>query len=92
MELKVGEVDRTHGYSCRTIARSRSLYYVRLISHANNVLLETKEFSCFCDKCVDDIAEGDCDSKLHVSPWILLTLQPCNSSNAHYDIEADGVG
>ncbi len=79
MELKVGEVDRTHGYNCRTIPRSKSLHYVRSISHANNVLLETREFSCFCDKCVDDIAEGNCDSKLHVSPWTLLTLQPCNS-------------
>jgi hypothetical protein len=92
MELKVGEVNRTHGYNCQTIARSISLHFVRFISHANNVLLVTKEFSCFCDKCVDDIVEGDCDSKLHVSLWTLLTLQPCNSSYVDYDIETYAVG
>lgn len=61
------------------------------ISHVNNVLLETREFSCFCDKCVDDIVEGDCDSKLHVSPWTLLTLRPCLSFDAHCDIETNGA-
>jgi hypothetical protein len=47
---------------------------MQYVTHSNNVLLETKEFSYFYDKCVDDIPEGDCDSKLHVVPWTLLTL------------------
>jgi len=90
MEIKVGEVNRTHGYNCQTIVGPRSLHSMWFVGHANNVLLETKNFSCFYDKCVDDIVERDCDSKLHVSPWTLLTLQPYNSSNAYCDIETNG--
>jgi hypothetical protein len=53
--------------------------------------LETTKFSCFCDKCVDDIVEGECHSKLHVSPWTLFTLRPCISFDAHCDIETNGA-
>lgn len=44
MEIKVGEVNRTHGYNCRTIVGSRSLHSMWFVGHANNVLLETNFF------------------------------------------------
>lgn len=74
IEIKLGEANKTHGYNCQTVPSSRSLHSMWFVSHSNNVLLETKQFSCFCDKCVDDTPEGDCESQSHVVPWILLTL------------------
>ncbi len=82
IEVKVGEVNMTHGYDCWIVTNSKSFHYVRSITHSNNVFMETRELSCFCDTCVDYILEGDCDSKSHVAPWTLLTLPPYSASNA----------
>jgi hypothetical protein len=92
IEIKVGEVNKTRGYNCRIVAGFRSLHSMQSISHASNVLVESREFSCFCDKCIDDLPKRDCSSKSHVAPWTLVTLQPCSSPNAHCDIDIHGAG
>ncbi len=91
IKIKVGEVNRTHRYNRQIVVNSRSLQSMRSISHASYMLLETKELSCFCDKCIDDLAKGDCSSKSHVAPWTLVTLQPYSSFDAHCDIDTDGA-
>jgi hypothetical protein len=77
-----GGVDRSNPMNCRTVDGSRSMHSIRSVSHTNNVLLEARDYSCFCERCVFNVQEIPCPSTTHVSPWRLLTLEPTDSSEA----------
>jgi hypothetical protein len=51
-EMKVGNVNRTRGFDCRTVASSWSMHSVQVISASNNAMLEVRDFSCFCHHCI----------------------------------------
>jgi hypothetical protein len=42
------EVAQEQERNCKTVYGSRSLHSVCSVNHMNNVLLEAREFSCFC--------------------------------------------
>jgi hypothetical protein len=71
------------------------MHSMQIINALNNVLLEVKNFSCFCCDCVD-VASKDCVSKGYVEPWRLVTLEPCHLGDVFCDVECDetnwGVG
>lgn len=46
-EIKVGDVNRNHGFDCRTIIGSHSMHSICSMSHRNNVLLQVKDFSAY---------------------------------------------
>jgi hypothetical protein len=80
-EIGEEEVVRTDPLDCKTIPGSRSMHCIRSVSHSNHVLLECRDFSCFCDHYYERVP-GECSNKSHVSPWKLLTLEPVRSTNA----------
>ena len=88
-EIKLGDVNRDHGYDCRTIVGSRSKHSVRSVSSTNNTLLEIREFSCFCIHCTDGVP-GKCPQRNHVDNWNLITLEPCNSFDAQCEQDEEG--
>jgi hypothetical protein len=68
VEIKLGKVNKTHGYNCQNVPYLDLFTLCGLWSIQENVILETKEFSCFYDKCVDDIPKGDWESQSPVVP------------------------
>ncbi|CAM6096299.1 unnamed protein product [Calypogeia fissa] len=74
--VKVGDVDRTFGKDCKTVDGSRSKHSIQSVSHTNSTLLRVREFSCFCDFCVDG-GDGPCTNAQHVKRYDLITLEPC---------------
>ncbi len=64
------------------------MHSIQAINASNNVLLEVKEFSCFCCHYINDVL-GDCISKGYVEPWRQVTLEPCQATNFIFDVEYD---
>jgi hypothetical protein len=64
------------------------MYYVRVVSASNNVLLKTREFSCFCCHYIKDVP-CDYTSKGYVDPWRLVTFEPCDATYVLCDVEYD---
>jgi len=82
--IKTSDIDRNRGMNCRTIPGSRRQHSVRSVSSSNNTLLQIRELSCFCSHCVESSPEP-CPRDSHVSPWNLVTLQPCNANDSLCD-------
>jgi hypothetical protein len=54
-EIGENEVVRTNPLDCKTIPRSRSMHSIHSVSSSNNILLECRDFSCFCDHCYNGV-------------------------------------
>lgn len=75
------EVSRTNPKACATVEGTRSMHSVRSIGPANNVLLQVRDYSCFCPGCVHGAAEA-CPNVAYVQPWKLVTLEPIAAEEA----------
>jgi hypothetical protein len=51
------------------------------------MLLETREFSCFCVDCMSRYPLGICTNSDFVKPWTHRTLEPISANNAIYEVE-----
>lgn len=80
------EVPRDKPLACQTVSGTRSMHSIRSVNHTNNVLLEVRDFSCFCSACVRH-GTGVCIAALHAEPWRLVTLQPIVSGDAMQEVE-----
>jgi hypothetical protein len=90
IEIGQNEVLRTDPLDCKTVPGSRSMHSIRSISRWNNTLLECRDFSCFCDHCLDGVP-GVCPHKPHASPWKLITLEPIKSTDIVQESEEEEV-
>jgi len=72
LEIKVGDVNRNHGFDCRKVIGFHSMHSIHSMSHHNNVLLQVKDFSCFCGHCINGTL-GVCVSIDYVKPSKLVT-------------------
>lgn len=79
--IGLNEVSRERPLACNTVKGS-----VRSVSHTNNVLLECRDFCCFCPSCARR-SFGACPNRAHVAPWKLITLQPITSTDAVQESE-----
>jgi hypothetical protein len=52
--VKPEDVDMSVMWDCKNIVRTQSLHFVASISHRDVILLNLKEYACFCLKCMDD--------------------------------------
>jgi hypothetical protein len=50
-----GEFDMTRGFDYMTMVSSQSMHSVKVVNASNNVLLDVREFSCFCYHYIDDV-------------------------------------
>ena len=85
------DVSRKQSMSCKTVDGSRAMHSVRSVGPANKVLLQVRNYSCFCEVCVRS-AGGVCRSVAHASPWRVVTLEPTQATNAvqeDEDLEQD---
>ncbi|KAG0573047.1 hypothetical protein KC19_VG144000 [Ceratodon purpureus] len=57
------------------------LIFLLMVSHMKNVLLECREFSCFCEGCLR-VVGGECLNQTHTEPWRLVTLEPVDLAQA----------
>jgi len=73
LQIKVGDVNRNHGFDCRTIIGFHSMHSIRSMSHHNNVLLQVKDFSCFYCHCINGTL-GVYVSIDYIKPSKLATL------------------
>ena len=80
------EVTKDEALNCKGIAGSRSMYSIWSVSPTNNVLLEVREFSCFCEYCTKE-NPGTCPNKDYVEPWKLMTLEPIQVGDVVQDID-----
>ena len=85
-EVKKDDVRRDRGYNARTVDGSRSMHSIRSISHFNNVMLECRDFSCFCSNCIGGLGTT-CSNSAYVQPWKLITLEPCDAEDVLCDPE-----
>jgi hypothetical protein len=53
------------------------MHAMAFVSHRDYTLLNVRDIACFCLECMDDNANFY-ESKVHVKPWKLLTLEPLN--------------
>jgi hypothetical protein len=60
-EIKLGDVDRIHGYEARTIEGNIPKHAIQSVSHLNKTLLQVHELSCFCKFYLDG-GDGPCDN------------------------------
>ena len=78
------DVNRRLSMGCATVNGSRSMHSIRSVGLQNNVLLQVRDFSCFCTFCVN--SEGDsCVSSSFVKPWKVVTLVPTSVDEAIQD-------
>jgi hypothetical protein len=47
LEIKARDVNRNHGFDCRTVIGFHSIHSICSMNHRNNVLLQVRDFSCF---------------------------------------------
>ena len=77
------EVCRKVSMACKTVSGSRSIHSVRSVGPLNNVLLEVKDYSCFCVGCVSREGAGNfCSNRAYAGPWNLKTLEPLRPEDA----------
>jgi hypothetical protein len=81
------EVSRVKDMACNTIQGSRSMHSIRSVSHQNNVLLECRDFSCFCLACVARNSIEVCPRRSYATPWRLITLEPSSSKEVVQELE-----
>jgi hypothetical protein len=43
-EIKIGDIDRTHGFDCRIVSDSCKMHSIRSRSHYNKSLLQTRDY------------------------------------------------
>jgi hypothetical protein len=89
-EIRLGDVDRTHGYEAHKVSGSRSKHAIHSIFHLNKTLLHVRELSCFYKFCVDG-GDGPCDNYTHVQPWDLMALEPYSSIDVRCDPDIDDM-
>lgn len=75
------EVCRRLSMACATVSGSRSMHSIRSVGPQNNVQLQVRDFSCFCNFCVDSEGES-CSSFTFVKPWRVVTLVPTSTDEA----------
>jgi len=80
--VKVGDVDRSKPFNCETIYGSHNMHQICSVSHKDPTLLQVHEISCFCVACINRSLKEKCENELHVHPWTLKRLKPCNSLEA----------
>jgi hypothetical protein len=85
-EIKMGDVNCTHGYETQTIEGCRSKHSIPVVSHLNKTLLHVCELSCFYKFYLDG-GDGPCDNKTHAATFDLVTLEPCLPIDSMCDIE-----
>ena len=86
IEIGEFEVDSKDALNCKSISSSRSMHSVRSVSPFNNVLLEVRDFSCFCEHCVKGTV-GICPNIQYVQLWKLETLEPVRAGDAVQEVE-----
>ena len=75
--IRKTEVCRKVSMGCKTVPGSRNFHSVRSVGASNNVLLEMKDYSCFCVGCVSRANTGaSCPNKAYSGPWTLKTMEP----------------
>ena len=84
--IGLNDVPRDKPLACQTVPGSRSMHSIRSVSHTNNVLLECRDFCCFCPACARG-GSGGCTNKQHARPWELVMLQPLSSNDAVQESE-----
>jgi hypothetical protein len=75
------EVSRANPKACATIEGTRSMHSVRSVGPANNVLLQVRNYSCFCSSCVQGGGEP-CPNHKYAEPWKLVALEPVATEEA----------
>lgn len=86
------EVCRKVSMGCKTVSGSRSIHSVRSVGPSNNVLLEVKDYSCFCVGCVSREEAGNlCPNRAYAGPWTLKTLEPLRPEDAVQEEEDPDV-
>ncbi len=90
-EIKMGAVNRTHGYEAWTIEGNRSKHSIQSVFHLNKTFLHVHELSCFCKFYLDG-GDGPCDNETHVATFDLMTLEPCLIIDSRCDIETSVMG
>lgn len=78
--IGVTDVVRDKPLACQTVPGSRSMHSIRSVSHSSNVLLECRDFCCFCPACQRH-GSGTCVNSAHARSWELVTLQPIASND-----------
>jgi len=51
------------------------------VGPGNNVLLQARNYSCFCESCVGNGREV-CPNNKYVAAWKVVTLEPCTNEEA----------
>ncbi|KAG0597044.1 hypothetical protein M758_UG307000 [Ceratodon purpureus] len=86
------EVCREVSMGSKIVSGSCSIHSVRSVGPSNNVLLEVKDYSCFCVGCVSREEAGNfCPNRCHAGPWSLKTLEPLRPEDAVQEEEDPDV-
>lgn len=82
------EVCRKVSMGCKTVSGSRSVHSVRSIGPSNNVLLEVKDYSCFCASCIVRVnTRIPCPNRAYAGPWTLKTMEPLRGREVVQEVE-----
>ena len=73
-------------YSCKFVIGSKSMHVVCSISHTNNLLIDSCDYSCTCSFC-KQCGVGVFLDKDHHGSWKLFTLEPCTLEDYVDDVE-----
>jgi hypothetical protein len=75
------EVCRKNSMACRVVHGSKSMHSMRSVGPNNNVQLQVRNYSCFCQACVHGTL-GPCPNTEYAAPWRLVNLQPVGATEA----------
>jgi hypothetical protein len=71
-EMKIRDVNRTHGFNYKIVSGFRNMHLVHSMSHYNNVLLQVRDFSCFYCHYIDGMSNVCLSIGLFVYLFICL--------------------
>ncbi|KAG0573100.1 hypothetical protein KC19_VG148800 [Ceratodon purpureus] len=84
--IGANEVSRKHPMACKTVDGSRSIHSIWSVGTHNNCLLETLDFSCFCDVYMHG-SPGICSDVAYVVRWRFVTMEPMATKEAMQETE-----
>lgn len=88
-EVKEKEMNKMNRYNYKIVKGSRSFRLVGFVSHENVLLLDTREFACFCDTCIDDLRDVECHSSSYVASLNLVKMQTYSAMDGECDVETN---